>query len=47
MNEMAERVKDYQLKKPADQNETPKRIEDAKNTSPQPITQYQLTFASM
>ena len=39
INEMAERVKDYQLKEPADQNETSKRIEDAKNTSPQPITQ--------
>ena len=34
-NEMAERVKDYQLKELADQNETSKRIEDAKNkTSP-------------
>ena len=34
-NEMAERVKDYQLKELADQNETSKLIEDAKNTSPQ------------
>ena len=34
-DEMAERVKDYQLKELADQNETSKRIEDAKNkTSP-------------
>ena len=39
INEMAERVKDYQLKELADQNETSKRIEDAKNTSPQPITE--------
>ena len=38
-NEMAERVKDYQLKELADQNETSKRIEDAKGKSPQPITQ--------
>ena len=38
-NEMAERVKDYQLKDLADQNETSKRIEDAKGKSPQPITQ--------
>ena len=39
INEMAERVKDYQLKELADQNETSKIIEDAKNTSPQPITE--------
>ena len=38
-NEMAERVKDYQLKELADTNETSKRIEDAKGKSPQPITQ--------
>ena len=36
-NEMAERVKDYQLKELADQNETSKRIEDAKNKN---ITSY-------
>ena len=39
INEMAERVKYYQLKELADQNETSKIIEDAKNTSPQPITE--------
>ena len=38
-NEMAKRVKVYQLKQFADQNETSKRIEDAKGKSPQPITQ--------
>ena len=37
INEMAERVKDYQLKELADQNETSKRIEDAKNTGPPAI----------
>ena len=37
-NEMAERVKDYQLKELADQNETSKRIEDAKSKSTQTIT---------
>ena len=36
-NEMAERVKDYKLKELADQNETSKKIEDAKNTSPPAI----------
>ena len=39
MNKMAERVKYHQPKELADQNETSKRIEDAKNTSPQPITE--------
>jgi len=38
-NEMAERVKDYQLKELADQNETSKRIEDAKSKSTQTITE--------
>ena len=38
-NELAERVQDYQLRELADQNETSKRIEDAKGKSPQPITQ--------
>ena len=37
MNEMAERVKDYQLKELADQHETSKKNEDAKNTSPPAI----------
>ena len=37
INEMAERVKYYQLQELADQNETSKRIEDAKNTSPPAI----------
>ena len=37
INEMAERVKYYQLKELADQNETSKKIEDAKNTSPPAI----------
>ena len=36
-NEMAERVKDYQLKELADQNETSKAIEDAKSKNPSPI----------
>ena len=39
MNEMAERVKYYQLKALAEQNETSKTNEDAKNTGPQPITE--------
>ena len=37
-NEMAERVTDYQLNEPADQNETSKRIEYVKSESTQTIT---------
>ena len=37
VNEMAERVKDYQLNELADQNETSKRIEDARVKSPPAI----------
>ena len=45
-NEMAERVKDYQLKELADQNETSKRIEDAKSKSTQTITEQPASSSS-
>ena len=46
VNEMAERVKDYQLNELADQNETSKRIEDAKSKSTQTITEQPASSSS-